>query len=265
MFVLLLVLAACTSAPVTPAPTSTTTPTPTLTPASSLTIPPEVTQYSREWPLPNRDYSNTRASLDSAVNSSNVNNLQVAWNYVLGKGGGASTPIIAGNTVYFEDLQSNVVALDLPTGKVKWQQNYSMPVLGPNGLAIGWGKVFACKGYYDLAALDASSGQELWSTTLSTKDTVAVLIQPSVFDNRVYVATTAGGTGKPNPGGGIGTLYTLDQATGKVVWSLDMAPADLWGIPRSTMEAALTRHRVSILPPGPASGAHQRLPRRQGP
>jgi len=36
----------------------------------------EITKYSQEWPLPNYDYANTRATTASSINSSNVKNLQ---------------------------------------------------------------------------------------------------------------------------------------------------------------------------------------------
>jgi outer membrane protein assembly factor BamB len=212
----------------------TTSPTPLIPPALSVAIgtpPPEITQNAASWPSANHDYSNTRYTKDSAINSNNVNNLQVAWTYPIAQEGGAGNSIILNNTVYFEDLESNIAALDLNTGAVKWQKQYNLPVLGPNGVAAGYGIIFATKGYYNLVALDINSGQELWSTSLSSKDTVAVLIQPVVFDNKVYVSTAAGGTGKPNPGGGRGVLYALDQATGKIVWSFDTTPADLWGNP----------------------------------
>ena len=58
----LLLLAACTT-------TATTTTTPAPSPG---TPPPEVTQYAKDWPLPGKDYNNTRATTDSAINSSNV-------------------------------------------------------------------------------------------------------------------------------------------------------------------------------------------------
>lgn len=213
------------STPPLATPSGTTSP----SAAATFNVPPEITQNSTSWPTANYDYANTRYTKNSGINSGNVNNLQAAWTYQIAKEGGAGSSIILNNTVYFEDLESNIVALDLNTGAVKWQKQYNMTVLGPNGVAAGYGKIFAAKGYYDLVALDINSGQELWSTTLSNKETVAILIQPVVFDNKVYVSTAAGGTDKPNPGGGRGTLYAINQATGDIAWSFDTVPEDLWG------------------------------------
>src|SRR3954462_5216602 len=83
-------------------------------PASATGIPREVIDHAADWPLPNRDYANTRATTDSSIDSRNVASLQVAWSTELpGSGtlGNASTtPIIVGDTVVLEDLSSHVKA-----------------------------------------------------------------------------------------------------------------------------------------------------------
>ncbi|HWQ18882.1 MAG TPA: PQQ-binding-like beta-propeller repeat protein [Methanotrichaceae archaeon] len=133
--------------------------------------------YSGDWPLPNKDYSSTRAATSSTISSSNINSLKAVWSYAI-PGGAASNPLIFGDTVYFQDLNSNIVALSIKNGSAIWTKRYDLPVLGPNGVAVGFGKVFAAAGYYRFVALDASSGRELWSINLSNKDTVGITIQP---------------------------------------------------------------------------------------
>lgn len=196
--------------------------------------PPEVINYSNDWPLPNKDYSNTRAAIavDFGINSSNINSLRIAWHYPI-TGEAASNPLILGDTVYFQDLKSNITALDMTNGSVKWKKDYNLPVLGPNGVAVGYGKVFAIAGYYDLVALNASSGEEIWSKNLSNKDTVGITIQPLVYDNMVYVSTEAGGTSSSSdPAGGVGVLYAVNQMTGNVIWSFNTVDSeDIWGNP----------------------------------
>ena len=138
LIIALLVSTACTSTPPTSPTTSTNTPTP---PTAARAIPPEVTQYAKDWPLPNRDYANTRATMDTAINSGNVKSLGVAWAIPLpGRGifGAASTtPIIIGNTAYFQDLGNNIFAIDLATGALKWKKLFNESNIGPNGIAIG--------------------------------------------------------------------------------------------------------------------------------
>jgi glucose dehydrogenase len=208
---------------------------PAATPTVTSLIPPEVAQYAKDWPLPNRDYNNSRATADSKINSGNINSLGVAWAVpITGVGlfGAASAnPIIANNAVYFQDLSNNVYAVDLATGAVKWQKIYDVSNVGPNGVAIGSGKVFATSNPYNIVALEAGSGKELWSAKVSDNPTVGTDIQPIVYDGMVYTSTVPGSSGSNfYSGGGIGAIIALDQATGKTVWSFDTVDSkELWG------------------------------------
>ncbi len=231
---ILSILAGCTGTSSTPTatPISTLTPTPI---AQANQIPPEVAQYARDWPLPNRDYSQTRATKDSTINSSNVNTLGVAWAYpVPGTGlfGSLSTsPIIMGKTVYCQDLGNNIFALDLASGSLKWKKIYNEANVGPNGVAVGWGKIFATIDPYNIAALDINTGNQLWSAKVSDNPTAGTDIQPTVYGGLVYTSTVPGSSGGDfYSGGGIGTIYAIDQATGKIVWSWDTVDSkDIWG------------------------------------
>ena len=89
--------------------------------------PKELSSLSAEWPAPNQNLANTRVA-SSKIDSGNVDQLGIAWTVPI-KGGGtfgnyASTPIIADGVVYTQDLTSNVKAIDLETGDVKWSRDY---------------------------------------------------------------------------------------------------------------------------------------------
>lgn len=199
-------------------------------------IPPEITEHARQWPLANRDYGNTRNTLDSEINAQTVGTLGIAWTFPLtgiGEWGAATTnPLIAGATVYVQDMQSNITALKLTDGSVQWQKTYNLDAYGPNGPALGWNKLFVQKGHYDIAALDLS-GNELWSTKLSDRDSVGIDIQLVPYGGFVY-ASTVPGTSNADfyTGGGVGFIYALSQLTGKVAWSFSTVDsADIWGNP----------------------------------
>jgi len=222
----------------TPNPTPTPTTTPSVTPTTNKgSAPPEVTQYAKDWPLPNRDYSQTRATNNSSINSGNVNKLGVAWSFNMpgigAYGGGTSNPIIMGNTVFFQDGKANVFAIDLKTGAVKWQKLYNTDkVVGPNGPAVGYGKIFVAKDLYTIAALDMNTGQELWTNKLSNVATTGIDIQPSVYDGLVYVSTVPGTGDIFYAAGGMGIIYALDEKTGQIKWQFNTVyPDNLWGHP----------------------------------
>ena len=220
----------------TPPTTATHTATPTVTPSATpvSAVPPEVTQYAKDWPLPNKDYNNSRATTDSTITSANVNTLGVAWaSAITGTGyfGAASTmPIIMGNTVYYQDTKNNITAIDKTTGKILWQKIYNTPNIGPNGIAIGWGKIFTEADPYDMVALDMN-GNELWRTNISQLNIIGIDMQPTVYGGQVLISTVPGvGISSYYAGGAYGTLYSLDEQTGKVTWSwVTVDSTILWG------------------------------------
>lgn len=202
-------------------------------------IPPEVEQAAGEWPLANRDYANTRAALDAEISSENVDSLEVAWAFdipgVGAWGGAATTPLIASGVVYFQDLESNVFALDFETGEVIWETIYNRAVLGPNGPGIGYGKVFVSSDIDNYAALDITTGAELWAKNMEGRPTGA--FQPYAYGGHVYITTQAGvaGEGEQNyvgyAGGTSGHIYAVNPENGETVWEFQTVEEGFWGNP----------------------------------
>ncbi|HWQ19664.1 MAG TPA: PQQ-binding-like beta-propeller repeat protein [Methanotrichaceae archaeon] len=205
--------------------------------ASISSVPPEVVQYAKDWPLPNKDYSNSRATNDSSISSANAGSLGVAWSFKIPGigtyGGGTSNPIIQGETVYFQDLRGNVFALDLNTGKTLWEREFnSSAVEGPNGPAVGWGKVFIAKDILNMTALNSSDGSEIWTVRLSNRTTNGIDIQPAIYGGMIYISTVPGTGDIFYAPGGIGILYAMDQATGETRWNFSTVDSpNLWGHP----------------------------------
>jgi glucose dehydrogenase len=196
--------------------------------------PPEVSNNRDQWPLPGKDYANSRAQLDSRITTENVARLKPAWSVPLpgssAFGNAATTPLIVGNTVYVQDLSSNVHAIDLESGSVRWTRTYDEPNQGPNGVAVGYGRVFAVT-EHAVVALDAKTGKQLWSRRLSKGDTDGVDIQPTVVAGMVFASTVPATLRGSYVGGDRGVLWALDARTGKPRWTFDTVKGDLWGNP----------------------------------
>src|SRR6266540_144864 len=94
-------------------------------------VPTELTQYASDWPAPQGNLAGTRAAANSAITAANVGTLQVAWRLPItasgAYGGMTATPLVAGDTVYLQDMASNVFALDRTSGTVKWEKDYDVP------------------------------------------------------------------------------------------------------------------------------------------
>ena len=174
---------------------------------------------SAGWLLPNLDLASTRALQASGIDRSNVGTLHVAWRFRFrappgDSGSFTATPIVAGGIVYVEDMLSNVWALDLATGHIRWRHLFNATAQGPNGLAVAGGRVF---GTTDSGAfaLDARTGRTLWRRFLVTAQARFVETAPQAADGLVYLSTIG------IPPNGRGILYALDARTGKIRWQLD--------------------------------------------
>ena len=182
------------------------------------------------WNLPNADLQNTR-NVGGAINRSNVATLGVAWTVPITATGAfgaySSTPVQANGVMYSQDLESNVQAIDLVSGKVLWTHKYNSTSVGPNGVTVVDGTVYGATG--DSAfALDASSGDQIWIKKLTRNGNEGVDMPPGVHDGTVYVSTVPGNAKKFYAGSGQAVLWAMDASTGATKWKWDEVPANLW-------------------------------------
>ena len=180
------------------------------------------------WELPNGDLAGTRAAAGSPIDAGNVSDLEVRWRYRLTakapySGAFASTPVADKTTVYVQDLESNVHALDRANGKARWVHRYRAPNEGPNGLAVDSRRVYGATDS-DAFALSAATGRQLWSRHLTSATEQFVDIAPVVWGGLMFTSTVG------FPPGGRGTIYALDAATGAVRWKFDTI-RDPWKYP----------------------------------
>ena len=181
-----------------------------------------------DWPRANRDLSSTRADPASGIGVANVASLRVAWRYRIGTPPGDSgaltaTPVVRDGVVYLQDMESNVVALDLRTGAVRWKHRFSDLNPGPDGVAVVGGRVY---GATDTAAfaLSASTGKLLWRRELVTDRERFVDVAPQVAAGNVYVSTLG------LPPDGRGAVYAISAVSGVVRWRLPTIRAP-WRVP----------------------------------
>jgi len=171
------------------------------------------------WPLPGGDLSGTRAAAHSTITAANVHALHPVWRFAFTGPPGATgifsaTPVADADTIYVEDLRSNVFALDRETGKVRWAHHYDAPNEGPNGIAVEGGRLYGATDT-DAFALAAGNGRELWRRHLTNAREQFVDVAPVPWQAFVFVGTVGYAPG------GRGKIYGLDAATGVVRWRFD--------------------------------------------
>ena len=182
---------------------------------------------SGSWPYSNGDLSNTRNAAGSTITSANVSALRQAWTFritgpaaagVGSVGALAANPIVVSGLVYIQDLDANVYALSLATGRLKWEYQLNTPMKtgpGPDGVAVAGGMVYGISPT-SVFALNASTGKTIWADRhLLGQGQGTFEIQPQVAGGRVYLASAYGS----GPGGGV--LLALSAASGELLWSFN--------------------------------------------
>jgi outer membrane protein assembly factor BamB len=192
-----------------------------------------------EWPLPGADQQNTR-NVPGPITSANVAKLKKAWTVPIRATGAfgsyATTPIIVGGTVYTQDINSNVYSINLTSGKVNWFKRYNSPSVGPNGVNVVGGVVYGATG--DSAfALQASTGEQLWTKKLTRNKTEGIDMAPGVNNGTVYISTVPGNAKGFYKGNGQAILWALNAKSGAVQWKWQEVPKDLWSKAHTTINS----------------------------
>ena len=206
------------------------------------TAPAGTAQPAAGWTQPNADLASTR-DVASAITSTNVSNLGVAWTVPLTistthtDGAYATTPVIVNGVVYVQDLESNVMAISLATGRVLWTHQYNTPNGGPDGVNVVGGVVYAATAT-SAVALDAATGAQLWSRTLTANDHEGIAMAPGYNHGTVYVSTVPANVTTQYGPGGQGILWALNAKTGAPEWSWNQ-DQNLWGNPGVNSGAGL--------------------------
>src|SRR5277367_2217222 len=194
------------------------------------------------WTQPDADLASTRY-VTSAITSANVSKLGVAWTVPLTMntthtdGAYAATPVIVNGVVYIQDLDSDVFAISLATGKVLWTHDYNSPNGGPDGVNVTGGVVYAATAKAAVA-LDAATGAQLWSRTLIANDHEGIAMAPGFDNGTVYVSTVPANVTTVYGAGGQGILWALNATTGVPEWSWNQ-DQNLWGNPDVNSGAGL--------------------------
>jgi outer membrane protein assembly factor BamB len=139
----------------------------------------------------------------------------------------AATPIVEAGVVYLQDLDSNVYALALGSGKLVWEYRCDAPERsgpGPNGVAVVDGTVYGATPT-SVFAVSAATGKPIWVNKQVLSEGEGTFgIQPQVADGRVYLASQYG------IGAGGGVLIALNASSGTVLWKFKTAVGPARGV-----------------------------------
>jgi lanthanide-dependent methanol dehydrogenase len=185
----------------------------------------KMSQNANDWVMPTKDYANTRYSTLNQINTANVGKLQVAWTFSTGVlRGHEGGPLVIGDVMYVHaPFPNTVYALDLNNdGKILWkyepkQDPSVIPVMCCDtvnrGVAYADGKIFLHQADDTLVALDAKTGNQVWSAKNGdpTKGQTGTSA-PQVVKDKVLVGTSGGEFGVQC------SLAAYDTNSGKLLW-----------------------------------------------
>jgi quinohemoprotein ethanol dehydrogenase len=184
------------------------------------------------WASYGRTYSEQHFSPLTDINSENISQLGLAWSMELPDvHGAASVPLAVDGVLYFVVDQATVHAVDAATGKPLWKYDPEVAKVagrklrhswGTRGIAFWRGKVYVGTADGRLIAIDAASGQPVWTTqTLDPKDSSAITGAPRVFNGLVIIGQAGADV---TPIRGYVTAY--DAETGEQKWRFYTVPGD---------------------------------------
>jgi quinohemoprotein ethanol dehydrogenase len=188
-----------------------------------------------DWVSYGRDYAETHHSPLKQIDQSNISRLGVSWSVEVGSEGKLeTTPIVFNGVLYGTSTWSQVYAIDIRSGKVKWQWDPALvrggfdamgprPCCGPvnRGVALYDGKVYV--GLLDgrLVALNADTGSVVWSVQTTTPNSdYTITGAPRVIKGKVVIGQGGAEYGVR------GFLGAYDAQTGKLAWRFYVIPGD---------------------------------------
>jgi alcohol dehydrogenase (cytochrome c) len=163
------------------------------------------------------------------VTPENVSRLQVRWvhQFDTTESRSESTPIVVGGVIFTtEPMPSDVIALDVRSGDVRWRYRRSLPDKLPaccgrsnRGLAVLGNALFlgSLEGY--LVAINAINGSVIWQTEVASPSEGFTMTGAPLIVNGSVVVGVAGGEY-----GIRGFVAAYDAETGRQQWKFNTIP-----------------------------------------
>jgi len=192
--------------------------------------PAEPDMSGTDWAYHNATSDETAYSPLDEIDAASVSRLGLAWSLELpDEHMLEATPLAVDGVLYFTGGHSTVYAVDAATGKLKWShdpevwkhdpQKMQLALPVNRGAAYADGRIFASTVDGRLIALDAKSGEVLWSVATTPPNRFqSVTGAPRTFNGKVIIGQGGADYGQR------GYVTAYDQATGKLAWRFYVVP-----------------------------------------
>lgn len=181
------------------------------------------------WILPAKNYNNDRYVDLSDITPANVAQLKPAWTFKIDDNGPIeAAPVIWHGTAYITSAHDHVYAIDVKTGKLKWQFSDNPHVISfaaNRGVALLDGNAYIATLDGRLIALNAETGKVVFNKVIA-KDTANSFytMAPLPFkDPHTGKAMLLLGVSNGD-WGGIGNVAAYNPKNGAELWQYNMVP-----------------------------------------
>ncbi len=183
------------------------------------------------WVTHGRTYSEQRFSPLDRINVDTVKDLGLAWyvDFDIGRGQ-ETTPLVVDGVIYATSSWSKVYALDAASGRMLWKFDPEVPGetaikaccdVVNRGVAFWNGRVFVGTLDGRLIALDAKTGQEVWSVvTVDQSQPYTITGAPRVVRGNVIIGNGGAEYGVR------GYVSAYDASMGALSWRFYTVPGD---------------------------------------
>lgn len=186
---------------------------------------------TRDWLTHGRTWAEERHSPLDTVNTDNVQDLGLVWDFELDTDRGQeATPLVIDGVVYFTSAWSKAFALDARTGEELWRFDPEVPQrfavnaccdVVNRGLAAWGDKVFLGALDGRLIALDRMTGEVAWSVvTADPEQRYTITGAPRVINGNVIIGNGGGELGVR------GYVSAYDAETGNMNWRFYTVPGN---------------------------------------
>ncbi len=179
------------------------------------------------WLMIRRTYNGWGYSPLTEITPANVKKLRPVWGFSTGETKvHEAAPIVNNGVMFVTTPENQLIAIDAKTGNLLWRFHKSRPqgAIVPHetnrGVALYGDKVYFCAGEAVLVAVNAKTGEEVWSTSVAdNKAGYYTTLAPLIADGKVMVGASGGEWGIR------GFVAAFDPETGKELWRTYTIPA----------------------------------------
>jgi polyvinyl alcohol dehydrogenase (cytochrome) len=181
---------------------------------------------SQDWPMFGRDYSNTRASIDTTIGAAQVPAISVVER-VTGAGVTSTAALVEGK-VYYSDFAGWLKAVDALTGAAVWSKKLQAGMLTPSPF-VSADSVYVGGEGSTVYAVNRANGDLKWSKKIEDTPYNRIWSSAIVIEDTLLIGAASYQVFFPTTPTFRGSVVGLNAKTGEEKWRFSVCPVNQCG------------------------------------